>query len=431
MKNKNQFCAELLNEFSPLDGKTICVAFSGGADSVCLLHFLNSLRNNLGFNLFAAHVNHNLRGEEAKRDAVFCENFCNEIGLDFKLLDIDVLSLKPKGESIEEAARRLRYAALNSLKFDLLATAHHLDDNTETVIINLLRGTGLKGLCGIPAKRDNIIRPLLNISKDEILNYCKENNLSFVTDSTNNEDDCTRNVIRHKVTPVFKRINPSFLAVFKRSVALLKEDEDFLTLTANSLFNEAYSVKGLKIGVISNAHYAILTRLIIKYCKLTANLTPDTFHVDKFIDIILGKISGYEFCDGYFAKVKNGYFCLEKQEVSDYKVNFEVVTKKKYQNLLKINKLLLKNAVDYDKIVGELNIRNRAAGDKLRIKDRGVSKTVRRLQQELYISANLRDKMPLAADNNGVFWGYLIGTDERVSIDENSKNILIFEVFEN
>ena len=149
------------------------------------------------------------------------------------------------------------------------------------------------------------------------------------------------------------------------------------------------------------------------------------------LDLLENKVSKVELYNGFYAEIKKGCFFVKKNENIEISVETELIFKENLLNNGKINKLLLKNAVDYDKIIGELHIRNRTAGDKLRLKSRGITKAVRRLQQELSVDSALREKMPLAADDKGVFWGYLIGVDERVLVDENSKNILIFEVFEN
>ena len=179
------------------ENDVVAVAVSGGADSIALLHTLHSLKHELGITVVACHVNHNLRGEESIRDAQFVEDFCsiNKIPVTFYSIEVKV----DKHESVEERARKMRYECFDKLCNELnakLATAHTASDNAETVFLNILRGTGTKGLCGIPPVRDNIIRPLLRCTREEIENYCKENSLSFVTDSSNLSDDYTRNKIK-------------------------------------------------------------------------------------------------------------------------------------------------------------------------------------------------------------------------------------------
>jgi tRNA(Ile)-lysidine synthase len=336
-----------------------------------------------------------------------------------------------KGESIEEAARKLRYEALNTVKFDLLATAHHLNDNIETIIINLLRGSGLKGMCGIPIIRDNIIRPLLKLSKKQILKFCNENNLEFVTDSTNESDDYVRNLIRHKIIPVFEKISPSYEKVFSRNIELLKSDEDYISTKACELFKTAKTDKGIDISCLENIHTSLLTRVVRMFTVEVTGITPDLFHIERFAHLIAKKSGNYDLAKGYIAKVKNGYFFFEHNKKKEYSVSYSIISREIYNNSLKVNKLLLKNAVDYDKICGEFSIRTRKTGDRLRIKNRGLTKSVRRIQQEKNISVSKRDILPIASDDKGAFWGYLIGTDERVLVDDNTNNVLIFKIEEN
>ena len=186
------------------ESEHIIVGLSGGADSVCLLHILHSLSNRLKIKLTAIHINHMLRGQEAKRDENFAINFCKELGIEIITKRIDVLKIaKEEKISEEEAGRNARYSTFYEYKkilgADKIATAHNKNDNAETVIMNIIRGSGLSGLKGIDAKRNDIIRPILDLERKEIVNYCNACNLGFVTDSTNRETKYTRNKIRLKL----------------------------------------------------------------------------------------------------------------------------------------------------------------------------------------------------------------------------------------
>ena len=431
MTNLNKSFEIHLNKFAPLEGKILCVALSGGADSVCLLHLLNLLSPSYGFKLIAAHINHNLRGEESNRDAAFCRKLCDQLNIQLTSFDIDVLNKKNRGESLEEAARRLRYDALKTVECDYLVTAHHCDDNFETFLINLVRGTGLKGLCGIPKSRENILRPLLDFSKEDILSYCKQNNLPFVTDSTNLTDDYTRNRLRHKVVPVFKSLNSSFNSNFSRLVELLKQDEDYLSKTAENLLEANLNQYGLDVTNLSDKHYAVLSRVLRIYCKNVSKITPDSLHINEFIKIIRAKQGSCQFKNGYTAFVKNKRFFLEKTTQTNFSVNFEIVSVTDINNYLKVNNLLLKNVIDYDKISGKLVLRTRVPGDKLKLFPKKGTKPLRRLQQEYNIPAYIRASLPVAADDNGSLWCHLIGADCRVKPDANTKKFVVFNVVEN
>ena len=194
----------------------VLLAFSGGADSRALLHFLATRANEDGFPLTLAHVNHGIRGEEALRDRGFCQAVAETYGLELCILDADIPSLaKEHGRGLEEEARVVRYEYFERLmrerRIPLLATAHHADDNLETVLFHLCRGTGLSGLCGIAPTRDLaygiLTRPLLQVSRREILAYCHNNNLEYVTDSTNSDTAYARNRIRGEVIPILSDLN--------------------------------------------------------------------------------------------------------------------------------------------------------------------------------------------------------------------------------
>ena len=195
----------------------VLIALSGGADSCALLHLLSDARYDLGFKLYAAHVNHNIRtdsyGGEAERDERFCRELCDSLGVKLFVQSIDVPALaKERKTSMETAAREVRYSFFAKImtenQIKILATAHNADDNLETQIFNLARGCGIEGMRGIPQIREFsevsdgvIVRPIISAAKADIINFCCENDFEFVTDSTNFEDDCTRNRIRHNIIP--------------------------------------------------------------------------------------------------------------------------------------------------------------------------------------------------------------------------------------
>ena len=192
----------------------ILIAFSGGPDSVFLYNLLFFLREYYSIEISLIYVNHNLR-KDVKNDLNFVEEFSKENNVPLYIQSVDVRKYAAENKkSIELAARELRYEAiekvLQNLNYDKIATGHNLDDNIETFIFRLLRGTSLKGLKGIPSERKNIIRPILQFEKKEILNYLQENKKSYIIDYTNNENDYTRNYIRNEIFPMFVNINPTF-----------------------------------------------------------------------------------------------------------------------------------------------------------------------------------------------------------------------------
>ncbi len=229
----------------------IVVGLSGGADSCALLHFLVSLGKEMNLTVSACHINHQLRGAEADRDEQFAVDFCKNLHVPLYILRADVKgeALRQK-KSTEQCGRDIRYKFFSETADMLhakIATAHTASDNAETVLFNLARGSGASGLCGIPPVRDNIIRPLIECTRTDIENYCRENNISYVTDSTNLTDEYTRNKIRLEIIPVLKKINPAFESSISGMTERMKETVDFIDKCAEKALSECLTDKGYSI----------------------------------------------------------------------------------------------------------------------------------------------------------------------------------------
>jgi len=222
----------------PKGGHVLC-AVSGGADSVCLLHWLNALRAQHGFTLTAAHYNHRLRGDESQRDADFVRSFVSKCCPDVKLIvgsgDVSAQATRNK-TGIEETARDMRYAFLQetarSVGAQVIATAHNADDNAETILLHLIRGSGLRGLTGIPPRRGNIVRPLLTTQRSAIEGYLRIYGLPHVEDSTNADQRFARNRVRCQLLPLLREMQPQFIAHMSQTAQLLTLDEEYLTTQA-------------------------------------------------------------------------------------------------------------------------------------------------------------------------------------------------------
>ncbi len=252
------------------DYATVIVGLSGGADSVVLLHILHSLH----YNCIAAHCNFHLRGEESDRDEQFSGNYAASLGIPFHKVDFDTTSYaQDKKISIEMAARELRYEWFESLrkkeKANVIAVAHHKDDSIETLLLNLIRGTGLKGLTGIKPINGKIIRPLLCLSKNEVIEYSEKNNLNYITDSTNQEDSFTRNKIRLQVIPLLQTINQSLSDSLSQTIENLVEAEKIYNHSINEAASECFNKKKLTIDIPILKSYpspeAILHELLKDY----------------------------------------------------------------------------------------------------------------------------------------------------------------------
>lgn len=420
-----------IESFSLLSSDNITVALSGGADSVALLHALCSLRDRLGLNISAAHLNHMIRGEEALRDESFVKQLCGDMNVPLICESVDVPRYaKEHRLSTETAAREVRYAFFERVNKGVVATAHTASDNLETVLFNLARGTGLNGLCGIPPKRGIYIRPLILVTRQEVEDYCAKNGLSYVTDSTNLSDDYTRNRIRHTVIPVLKSVNASAEKAVARTVISLREDEEFLSSLADSYLAENYENGYLNIK--TEAPPAVLKRAIKKYAELAVTgLFLDSNHINSIYSLCLKGGRTSLPCDTS-ATAENGRLFIGKSPENGKKPTFKVITEIKdntfFENGEKVNNLLLNNFIDCDKIVGELILRTRLPGDSIRLAGRGCTKTLKKLMNELKVAKNLRDSIPVLADDGGVVWVYGAGTANRCAVNEKTEKVMIITV---
>ena len=273
----------------------VLLAFSGGADSVALLDMLQKEQAS-GAPILLAHVNHGIRGEEALRDRAFCEEVAHDRGLEIAILDADIPALaKEKGQSLEEAAREVRYTFFADLmrekSIPVLLTAHHADDHLETVLFRIARGTGLSGLCGIapirPFADGYLVRPLLGFTKKEIVQYCKEQKLDFVTDSTNTDTTYARNRIRAEVFPVLEGLYADVSHRAVRMSAELREDDDFLCEVAKELLAKSTATSGVSIKALSEAHPAIRRRALQFWFERERGATLEAVHLLALTDLIL------------------------------------------------------------------------------------------------------------------------------------------------
>lgn len=253
-------------------GDRVLLALSGGSDSVCLLYVLNELKSVLGFELFACHLNHDIR-EEADSDMAFVKELCENLNVQCFFKKTDIKSVA-KSEKISEelAGRNARYAFFDELSeehnINLIATAHNKNDSAETILMHMVRGAGTDGLSGITYKRGNIIRPLLDAEKKEIEEFCKKNGYKFVTDKTNAETIYTRNKIRLELLPkICAEYNPAFIDVVTKNAKSIRSDAEFLDIEAEKAYNIIKTSTGIRIAEIQKLHPSIARRVIIKSIK--------------------------------------------------------------------------------------------------------------------------------------------------------------------
>ena len=318
MKN---LVAEAIEKYKMLNaGDAVTVGLSGGADSCALVHVMFTLREEFGISVSACHINHNLRGAESDSDEAFVRKLCAELGIPLEVYNIDVKGALGKHESIEEAARRLRYECFDNARKKFgskLATAHTANDNAETVLMNMIRGTGTKGLAGIPPVREYFIRPLILCSRDQTEEYCRMNGIDYVTDSTNLIDDCTRNRIRHKVLPMLREFNPSIVEAITRMTAAVADDEAFMFEQSLKYAEECRKGIGYDSRRLKELPAAVKFRIIASEMK-AHDVEPTRLRISQCCEIIdkgLGKVN---LCKNRFAYVRKKVFYVG-EEVQNYK----------------------------------------------------------------------------------------------------------------
>lgn len=301
-------------DYGMICGGEVVAALSGGADSVSLLYALKLLKPRLGFSLSACHVNHGLRGEESDGDMRFCQQLCQRLDIPLEILNTDVRAFQQKHESLEETARRVRYDFFERVsQGKILATAHSSNDSAETVLLNLMRGTGLKGLCGIPPVRGNIIRPLIYCTRSEVECFCEAAQLHYVTDKTNLSDDYTRNKIRHLILPEMQKINPSLLDTMSRMQKNLREDSDYLEQLGLAALEAARLPNGYSTAALSDSPKPVLRRAI-KRLLTDGGIEPSALRIEMSEEIILAGKGKINPCRGKFVTIKKGVVFVEEQE---------------------------------------------------------------------------------------------------------------------
>ncbi len=445
MINKVIETIEKYNMISP--GDTVTVGLSGGADSVCLLGVLINLRERFSFDVQAVHINHCIRGEEADRDENFVCKLCDDLGIKLTVFRKDIPNeAKITGESEEECGRRIRYECFSSLGTKT-ATAHNLTDSIETTVFNLIRGSALKGVCGIPAVRGNVIRPLIECTSSEIRDFCKENGWDFVVDSTNLKTDYTRNYIRQEILPRFEHVNSGYVKALSRFQTSAQRDNAYLEKSAQTFLQLHLSENGLYCPEISHLEDALQARVIALYVKKYSGVNLEFRHIG-LISKNLENDFEMQLNNDFSVLIKNSFLSVKKTAESKRKKfsqklligeNQTPVCKIKVtvcdRNEINFNKkdttgLFVCN-IDYDKIDSETAvIRSRQTGDEITLAKRGVTKSLKKLYNEMKIPPEDRDKIPVIADREKVIWVFGVGYNKKCEISENTKKIMTVKVEE-
>mgnify|MGYP000906728663 CR=1 FL=1 len=444
----------------------VLVALSGGADSMSLLYFLMEQRERLALgSLFAAHINHGLRGGESERDEAFVREQCEKLDVPIFVHSADVRAeAGENGEGIEEAGRRVRYDFLSKKAMELqscVATAHTLNDSIESLLLHIVRGSGLRGLCGIPPVRViqsdrnqiRVIRPLIDCTRAEIEAYCAENAIKYAIDSTNSDTAYARNRIRALVLPVLKTINPDAESAFSRLMRHMREDAEYIEDMADKSLREAAmgdGYGGYDAAALAKLPPSLRARALVKAIRLEDETTSRGL-TDRQISLMeemleaggaLTLSSELEFrvSQGRLLILNPAFY--QKNTTGDDKIPLEtgisylfygkiyrptLITLEEFKKRQKVHKNLLKNSLNYDKISGSLILRSRQPGDAFRPAGRGVRKTLKKLLGEEKIPAYKRDLLPVICDAQGIVLVGGLGCDGRVAIDGSCRNVLVLE----
>ena len=411
------------------------LGFSGGADSSALLHFLKDRTKNL----LCVHINHMIRGDEADRDEEHARKICEQYGIKFLSFKLDIPKIaKETGKGLEEAARDARYEVFYSIlennpEYKCIVTAHNSDDNLETVIFNLTRGTGPRGLCGISAVQGKIYRPLIELSKEEILAYCQENEIPYVCDSTNEDTKYTRNHIRHKIIPELKSLNPSVLDSCLRLGEILRADEKHFEAQVDDAISNGVSREKIPLEVFNALDYSVASRLIVKLFGDSLDFVSQK----SIIELTKKGEAGSYIClrEGNIFKIERGYAhftCAEDIKSLSYEYEIGELTYLPEPDLyISVNKEdapsgyvpKYKISLNSEKVKKPLTARSRKNGDT--IKHGGMTKKIKKLFVDKHIPSHLRDKIPLILSD-----GKIIAVPGICVSDTHSGKDLIITIFE-
>lgn len=437
-------------------GDKILVALSGGPDSVCLLNVLYSLKEDFHIKIGAAHVNHMLRGNEALADEEYSKSLCKNLNIEFyvKKIDIDKIS-KEKNISHEMAGREERYKFFETIKnnygYNKIAVAHNANDQAETIIMNMMRGTGIEGLCGIRSKREGgIIRPILCLSREEVELYCSFNNLEPRIDKSNLENIYSRNKVRLDIIPYMKgNFNKDIINTLNRMANLIQVDNDFLEKETLNNF-KVYCSNTRDALIISkeafNLDRAIISRIIRKAffeftgkysnfemkhiydvielsqnttnkrIDLTNNVLAENIYGDIYLKLKDNIIREYKEVVINKGELDNTDICYE-----NYNVRFNIIRNK---NNIDFSKNVLIKYFDYDKIEERLVIRKRRNGDKMLPLGMKGNKKVKDIFMDLKIPVDERDKIPVLCFDNEIAWLVAHKVSEKFKITKETKNII-------
>lgn len=415
------------------------MALSGGADSVVLLHLLKRA----GYNTCAAHCNFKLRGTDSDEDEKFVDNYCAKIGVKLYKTIFDTQGYAAESKlSIEMAARELRYRWFQQVAHeagcDYIATGHHLNDSIETVFLNLARGTGINGIKGVPVKNGNIIRPLLFATREQILEYIQANGLTYREDASNASEMYLRNLIRHKVIPVMKQVNPEFDKVMARNIDYFADARDLVDQRLETIKNDVVknNRQRTEIDILSLKQYEPLNTILFEL------LSPYGFNTDSVYQIIEAThgVPGKTFSsETHHLLIDRRALIIEPKMAREISIQFNSVYRLNVSNAgikativpkeeFKLQKRSDLAQLDADKVDFPLTYRPWQPGDYFFPLGMSNKKKISDFLIDLKVDRFEKSRVMLLLSNNEVIWVLGHRIDDRYKVTEKTKSVLILNL---
>ncbi|MGB9715261.1 MAG: tRNA lysidine(34) synthetase TilS [Thermodesulfovibrionales bacterium] len=437
------------------NGERVLLALSGGPDSVFLLYALNHFKEEMKLFLHAIYIDHNLRPEETPFEIEFCDKLCQRLGVPFVTKSIDVKSYaKEKSMNRQEVARQLRYKVFDEtafeIKADKIALGHTADDQAETVLMRLLRGSGPLGLSGIPPIRGNIIRPLIEVERQEIDKFLQSEHIDFIVDSSNLKKDYIRNKIRLTLIPMMKEINPNIIETLSRSASIFREEERYFDVIVGKTLMRLVSKKSdsrieLFLAPLEAMDKVILRRVLRKVMEETKGLRGiNFFHIEDIIELIKNAKAGSRLYLPKDVRVIKDYSTLvftaePPVKLGSYKLEVPgEVNLKETGVLIRASLLENKEAMamissdvalfDTERLVFPLTIRSRKNGDYFFPLGFGKKKKLQDFFVDEKVPRDERDAIPLILSGEDIIWIAGYRQDHRFRVTDETRKILKLEV---
>lgn len=428
-------------------GEQVIAACSGGADSMALLRFLLRCRETLGISVRAAHVDHGIRGEASHADAAFVREFCRRNDVPFFLYDARAEGIVIPEHPSEDWARRLRYGWFDTLAAKenaVIATAHTLSDQAETLLFRLARGTGVHGLAGIPPKRGHYVRPFLCLTREQTVAYCGALGQKYVQDETNADDHFARNRLRHQAVPALCGVNSSALYAMGRLCDQMRELDEWLCAQAQALLDTARRPQGYDLAVLRAADGPVLTQalrtLVVpsrdaeeKYIRLLRTILLQGHGAVQITDNVLWRVEGSLLvrCEKKASlpapaapqPLSEGSFHLP----GGYLLQIQLMN---YEVFLKNPAFFKKDytyCADYAKIDKNILLRTRQPGDVFRPAGRYVGKKLKKYFNEIAVPVSERALLPLLAEDNQVIWIWGVGFAQGMEPGDQTRKVLVLK----